>query len=115
MIPWAMFFGLRLRVKPVQNRHCTRNCQRRVLIQTLNDLSDEWTEYPINDRLSFIRFFGLRLSDRVPDAKTVRLLRERLTQAGAIERGLLNTTNTASAVWADTAYRSKAHEDFKHR
>ena len=47
--------------------------------QTLNDLSDEWTEYPINDRLCFIRFFGLRLSDRVPDAKTVRLLRERLT------------------------------------
>ncbi|WP_456306062.1 hypothetical protein [Gluconobacter wancherniae] len=33
----------------------------------------------MNDRLSFIRFFGLRLSDRVPDAKTVRLLRERLT------------------------------------
>ncbi|WP_456306245.1 hypothetical protein [Gluconobacter wancherniae] len=28
----------------------------------------------MNDRLSFIRFFGLRLSDRVPDAKTVRLL-----------------------------------------
>ena len=74
MIPWAMFFGLRLRVKPAQNRHCPRNGQRRVLIQTLNDLSDEWTEYPINDRLSFIRFFGLRLSDRVPDAKTVRLL-----------------------------------------
>ena len=28
---------------------------------------------------------GLELSDRVPDAKTIRLLRERLTQAGAID------------------------------
>ena len=52
-------------------------------IQTLNSLSDEWTEYLINDRLSFMRFLGLGLSDRVPDAKTVWLFRERLTQAGA--------------------------------
>ncbi|WP_429956286.1 IS5 family transposase [Gluconobacter japonicus] len=57
-----------------------------LVIQTLNNLSDERTEYPINDRLSFMRFLGLGLSDRVPDAKTVWLFRERLTQAGAIER-----------------------------
>ncbi|GBQ25199.1 transposase [Gluconacetobacter sacchari DSM 12717] len=31
-----------------------------------------------------MRFLGLALSDRVPDAKTVWLFRERLTQAGAI-------------------------------
>ncbi|WP_323159086.1 transposase, partial [Pseudomonas viridiflava] len=47
--------------------------------------SDERTESLINDRLSFMRFLGLGLSDRVPDAKTVWLFRERLTQAGAIE------------------------------
>ena len=57
-----------------------------LVIQTLNNLSDEWTEYLINDRLSFMRFLGLGLSDRVPDAKTIWLFRERLTQAGAIER-----------------------------
>ncbi|TCW25580.1 transposase-like protein DUF772 [Gluconobacter oxydans] len=57
-----------------------------LVIQTLNNLSDERTEYLINDRLSFMRFLGLRLLDRVPDAKTVWLFRERLTQAGAIER-----------------------------
>ena len=57
-----------------------------LVIQTLNNLSDERTEYLINDRLSFMRFLGLGLSDRVPDAKTVWLFRERLTQAGAIER-----------------------------
>ncbi|MCG4258487.1 IS5 family transposase [Acetobacter senegalensis] len=60
-----------------------------LVIQTLNNLSDERTEYLINDRLSFMRFLGLRLSDRVPDAKTVWLFREHLTQAGAID-GLFN-------------------------
>jgi len=42
-----------------------------------------------DDRLSFMRFLALGLSDRVPDAKTVWLFRERLTQSGAIE-GLFN-------------------------
>ena len=60
-----------------------------LVIQTLNNLSDERTEYLINDRLSFMRFLGLGLSDRVPDAKTVWLFRDRLTQAGAID-GLFN-------------------------
>ena len=62
-----------------------------LVIQTLNNLSDERTEYLINDRLSFMRFLGLELSDRVPDAKTVWL--ERLTQAGAID-GLFNRFDT---------------------
>ena len=56
-----------------------------LVIQTLNNLSDERTGYLINDRLSFMRFLGLGLSDRVPDAKTLWLFRERLTQAGAID------------------------------
>ncbi|GBR52386.1 transposase [Gluconobacter sphaericus NBRC 12467] len=34
-----------------------------LVIHTLNSLSDERTEYLINDRLSFIRFLGLQLSD----------------------------------------------------
>ena len=41
-----------------------------LVIQTANNLSDERTEFLINDRLSFMRFLGLRLSDRVPDART---------------------------------------------
>ena len=39
----------------------------------------------MRDRLSFLRFFGLALEDKVPDAKTVWLYRERLSQAGLIE------------------------------
>ena len=46
-----------------------------LVIQKLNNLSDERTEYLINDRLSFMRFLGLGLSDRVPDAKTLWLFR----------------------------------------
>lgn len=58
-----------------------------------------------------MRFLGLGLSDRVPDAKTVWLFRERLTRAGAIDdlfsKGLLDKANGASTVWADTAQHPK--------
>jgi IS5 family transposase len=72
-----------------------------LVVQTLYTLSDDRrlaprgdlggrpgapTEYQIRDRLSFMRFLGLALEDRVPDAKTVWLFREQLTQAGALER-----------------------------
>ena len=39
----------------------------------------------MRDRLSFVRFLGLALEDKVPDAKTVWLYRERLSQAGLID------------------------------
>ena len=58
----------------------------KVLLQTLYTLSDNQAEYQIRDRFSFLRFLGLALEDRVPDAKTIWLYREQLTQAGAIER-----------------------------
>ena len=41
--------------------------------------------YQVRDRLSFMRFLGLGLEDRVPDAKTVWLYREALAQAGKVE------------------------------
>jgi transposase len=56
-----------------------------LVIQAANDLSDERAEFLINDRLSFMRFLGLGLSDRVPDARTIWLFREKLTRAGAIK------------------------------
>ena len=57
-----------------------------LVLQTLYTLSDDQTEYQIKDRLSFMRFLGLGLEDRVPDAKTIWLFREQLTRAGAVER-----------------------------
>jgi transposase, IS5 family len=57
-----------------------------LVLQTLYTLSDDQTEYQIRDRLSFMRFLGLALEDRVPDAKTVWLFREQLTKTGAVQR-----------------------------
>jgi IS5 family transposase len=57
-----------------------------LIIQATNNLSDERAEFLINDRLSFMRFLGLDLEDRVPDARTIWLFREKLSTAGAIER-----------------------------
>lgn len=57
-----------------------------VVVQALYNLSDDQSEYQIRDRLSFMRFLGLGLEDAVPDAKTIWLFREHLTQAGAVER-----------------------------
>lgn len=57
-----------------------------LVLQTLYSLSDEQTEYQIKDRLSFMRFLGLSLSESVPDAKTIWLYRERLVQKGLIEK-----------------------------
>ena len=56
-----------------------------LVIQAANNLSDERTEFLINDRLSFMRFLGLSLADRVPDARTIWLFREKLTKAAAIK------------------------------
>ena len=56
-----------------------------LVIQAQNNLSDDRTEFLISDRLSFMRFLGLGLHDKVPDAKTIWAFRERLTKAGTIE------------------------------
>ena len=56
-----------------------------LVLQSLYNLSDEATEYQIRDRLSFMRFLGLSLEDSVPDAKTIWLYREQLTEAQLIE------------------------------
>ena len=49
-----------------------------LILQQLHHQSDDKIEYQIRDRFSFMRFLGLQLEDRVPDAKTVWLFRERL-------------------------------------
>ncbi|WP_426386883.1 IS5 family transposase [Sphingobium sp. R-21] len=56
-----------------------------LVLQALYSLSDDAVEFQIRDRLSLMRFLGLGLGDKVPDAKTVWLFREQLVQAKAIE------------------------------
>jgi IS5 family transposase len=55
------------------------------VLGALYNLSDDQIEYQPRDRLSFMRFPGLGLGDRVPDAKTVWLYREALAKAGKME------------------------------
>lgn len=56
-----------------------------LVLQALYNLSDDQAEFVIQDRLSFMRFLGLSLSQKVPDAKTIWLFRESLVRAGAID------------------------------
>lgn len=56
-----------------------------LVLQSLYNVSDDEIEYQIRDRYSFCRFLGLMPEDKVPDAKTVWLFREKLTVAGLIK------------------------------
>jgi IS5 family transposase len=40
-----------------------------------------WLRRILNERLSFMRFLGLKAEDRVPYARTICLFREKLTTA----------------------------------
>jgi IS5 family transposase len=57
-----------------------------LLVQRFFNLSDEQTEYQINDRLSFQQFIGWTLADKIPDANTLWDFREALIEAGAFEK-----------------------------
>jgi transposase, IS5 family len=57
-----------------------------IILQSLYNLSDEQIEYQILDRLSFMRFLGLDLHDKVPDEKTIWVFREQLSEAGAVDK-----------------------------
>lgn len=66
-----------------------------------------------------IPFFGYK--SHISIDRKFRFIRKwKATDAAAsdgarLREGLLDKTNTASGVWADTAYRSKANEDFMDR
>jgi transposase, IS5 family len=59
---------------------------RMLVLQALHNLSDEQTEYQVRDRFSFTRFLRLGIEDSIPDATTLWLYREKLAQAGLIEK-----------------------------
>jgi hypothetical protein len=59
---------------------------RMLVLQALNNLSDEQVEYQVGDRLSFTRFLRLGIEDRIPDGTTLWLFREKLAKADLIEK-----------------------------
>jgi IS5 family transposase len=57
-----------------------------LVLAAQNNVSDARMEYLIRDRLSWLRFLGFDLGAATPDANTIRLFREKLTEAGALDR-----------------------------
>jgi transposase len=53
------------------------------ILQRIYNISDEQMEFQILDRLSFQKFLGLGLGDRVPDEKTIWHFKNQLARAGA--------------------------------
>jgi len=51
-----------------------------LILQKYHNLSDEQTEFQINDRTSFKQFLGLSIEDTVPDEKTIWLFKEQLSK-----------------------------------
>lgn len=56
-----------------------------LVLQRIYNLSDERTEYHIRDSLSFHRFLGLEIGDKVPDSRTIWQFRENLMRSGVIK------------------------------
>ncbi|MGB1283924.1 MAG: IS5 family transposase [Polaribacter sp.] len=63
-----------------------------LILQRYYNLSDAQIEYQILDRLSFCRFLGLSLNDKVPDEKTIWDFRDKLIKKG-IEKELFTNFN----------------------
>jgi len=57
-----------------------------LILQRYYNLSDDQMEYQILDRMTFMRFLDLELSDKVPDSKTIWLFKETLTKANVVEK-----------------------------
>jgi len=57
-----------------------------LVLQKIYNLSDEQTEFQINDRLSFQSFLGLEGGDKVPDQNTIWDFRESLNLVGGAEK-----------------------------
>jgi IS5 family transposase len=56
-----------------------------LILAAQNTVSDARMEFLIRDRLSWLRFLGFDLGAPTPDANTIRLFREKLTEAGALD------------------------------
>ena len=93
MIPWETF---RKQLEKVREQNRKSAAGRKpfdvivmfkiLILQSLYNLSDDQSEFQIRDRLSFMRFLGLSVGNTVPDAKTIWLFREQLTEAGVIKK-----------------------------
>lgn len=91
-IPWEQFRPLIEQIHTQQRKSTAGRppwdavlIMKALVLSTLYNLSDDQLEYQIRDRLSFMRFLGLQLEDKVPDAKTLWRYREELTKRGVMQ------------------------------
>jgi IS5 family transposase len=87
IIPWETFRPL---LEQIHHKPRKSNAGRKpidvivmfklLVLQQLYNISDEALEYQVSDRLSFMQFLDFGLADEVPDATTVWLFRNQLTQ-----------------------------------
>jgi IS5 family transposase len=89
IIDWELF---RPRLKRIRNNESVGRkgfdvimMFKILILQTLYNLADDATEYMLRDRLSFMRFVGLGMTGKIPDAKTIWKYREQLTKAELIK------------------------------
>ena len=96
------------------------------IIKRIYNLSIDQTEYQINDRLSFMRFCGLSLSDNVLDSRTIWDFENTLAQSGIMEElfcmfdemleeeGLITHTGTIiDATFVDVPRQRNHHDENK--
>jgi IS5 family transposase len=57
-----------------------------LFLQRHYNISDDNTEYALLDRLNFIRFPGLGINDRVPDAKKIWPFRDLWAKACLVQK-----------------------------
>lgn len=56
-----------------------------LILQRYYNLSDDQVEYQINDRMSFMRFLNITISDDIPDSKTVWNFREQIVDLELVD------------------------------
>ena len=56
-----------------------------LILQRYYNLSDDQVEYQINDRMSFMRFLNLTISDVIPDSKTVWNFRQQIVDLELVD------------------------------
>jgi transposase, IS5 family len=56
-----------------------------LILQRYYNLSDDQIEYQINDRMLFMRFLNLTISDDIPASKTVWNFREQIVDLDLVD------------------------------
>ena len=89
LVKWYRFEKLMARVRdegPGRAGYRPLLMFKALLLQSLYGLSDAELEEALGDRLSFRRFVGLSLEDAIPDHTTLCRFRNRLIEAGLLEK-----------------------------